>query len=322
MHYTTSVSDEFNKNVCSGCWNVFPTNLAMQCEDCHQVAYCSNECKQRAEHFLIECHGLKYLHSRDNTFTPDQNSEIRMILKMLAKAAIEKAENNTPQHQHTVENFDANDATAKYIRQPLYEDLLRLVPNASNYPAQVQEDVTKMAAHVRKICPKNSLSDLTDADIENLFYREKCNCFGMWDESDRCLASAIFPIASFFNHSCVPNCTRYPDVNGCIAIRTLYPVPAGTELTIAYTTIKDITTTERKEQLSSYYCFDCGCDRCKDPTTRADEFVTQYLCKRDGCSGVVVPPEGEKSTTRKCRACPYEEPLDYASFFADFRYPQ
>lgn len=77
-----------------------------------------------------------------------------------------------------------------------------------------------MSAFVRKIMP--AYCSVTEKDIADLFYRERCNCFGIWDTNDNCLASAIFPIASFFNHSCVPNCTRFPDVTGCISVRASF----------------------------------------------------------------------------------------------------
>lgn len=79
------------------------------------------------------------------------------------------------------------------------------------------QDVARMSAFTRSILPAECTA--TEQDIADLYYRERCNCFGIWDEDDNCLASAIFPIASFFNHSCVPNCTRFPDVTGCISVR-------------------------------------------------------------------------------------------------------
>lgn len=134
-----------------------------------------------------------------------------------------------------------------------------------------------MSEFIKSAMP--SVGDLTVNDIADTFYREKCNCFGIWyegiefprgnktffvadhrkkemqkrvdekytafpfsfsssflfspsnvhcrDQDDRCLSAAVFPSASFFNHSCIPNATRFDDVNGLVAIRALYPIKAG-----------------------------------------------------------------------------------------------
>ncbi|KAJ3320783.1 hypothetical protein HDU76_000227 [Blyttiomyces sp. JEL0837] len=36
----------------------------------------------------------------------------------------------------------------------------------------------------------------------------QCNGFGLWDGAKECLGQALYPIASFFNHSCDPNLVR------------------------------------------------------------------------------------------------------------------
>lgn len=172
-------------------------------------------------------------------------------------------------------------------RQPTYAEVCRLVANGAHFPQDIQNDVKRMSAFTRSIMP--AYLHASEQEIADLFYRERCNCFGIWDTEDHCLASAIFPVASFFNHSCIPNCTRYPDVTGCISIRALYPIPAGNELTISYITLKAIDTAGRQAQLLSYYTFLCGCHRCRDTTTESDDFFHTYLCKRDDCTGLLVP---------------------------------
>ncbi|KAJ3416330.1 hypothetical protein HDV05_002270 [Chytridiales sp. JEL 0842] len=37
----------------------------------------------------------------------------------------------------------------------------------------------------------------------------QCNAFGLWDSAGECLGQALYPAASFFNHSCEPNLERY-----------------------------------------------------------------------------------------------------------------
>ncbi len=46
------------------------------------------------------------------------------------------------------------------------------------FPESVQADVTRMSEFVMRILP--STGGLTLSEIEDTFYREKCNCFGIW----------------------------------------------------------------------------------------------------------------------------------------------
>jgi len=154
----------------------------------------------------------------------------------------------------------------------------------------------------------------------DLIYREKCNCFGVWDADDRCLAATVSPIASFFNHSCAPNASRSDDVNGVVGIRAAHPIRAGDEVTISYINNRHFNTAERRAELKSYYCFECTCPRCVDTTGECDAFVAQYVCKRAGCTGMLLPTAVSGSRQRKCRACPYTEPLQYEQLFARGRF--
>jgi len=316
MAYMTAVGDEYKTTVCSSCFKPCLSRLSVCCESCREVYFCDQRCRNNAGHFDTECQALRKLHSRENHFTNDENSEIRMILSLLAKAAEEKKNNGQPQHEKVLRQLDPSDPGLQSIKQPLYEDYLKLVPNSQNYKPETQLSVKRMARYVSKIFPKPEVNYFDDEEIYALFFREKCNCFGIWDYKDRCLGSAVYPTASFLNHSCAPNCTRFPDQNGLISVRTLYPLPAGTELCISYITLHDSSTESRMEQLRYYYCFECGCARCADPTGAIDSFMEAYLCKRDGCTGLLVPVDvGKERAVRRCRVCPYEEVCPYDEMF-------
>lgn len=64
--------------------------------------------------------------------------------------------------------------------------------------------------------------------------RIDCNQFGIWSTKDEFLGAAVHPLASFLNHSCIPNV--FAEWEGVkLLCRTLYPVPAGTELNLSCT---------------------------------------------------------------------------------------
>jgi len=312
-HYTTSVCDEFKSIVCSGCFSPNIKSLQLKCAHCNEVFYCNAQCEAQAEHFADECAALQKLHTLPrSSFTPDQWSEIRMIVKMTAKYVIEKA-TGQPQQQKTQTLLNPALNPRDKIHSALWSDVCRLVPNRETFSESVQADVNRMSRFVLASMP--SVGGLQLSDIEDTFYRERCNCFGIWDSDDRCLGAALYPTASFFNHSCIPNSSRYVDVNGVVSIKALYPIPANTEITIAYIDVKNRPTKSRVDELKGYYLFECCCPRCMDPTPASDEFIHKFICKREGCTGMMVAAEGRSSKVLRCRTCPFTEPFDYDTHF-------
>lgn len=115
-----------------------------------------------------------------------------------------------------------------------------------------------------------------------VLFREMGNSFGLWepgpddpaapgfDERDL-LGVAIYPQATFFNHSCLPNVYRaaLPGKWGAARFLTTRRVSAGEELTIAYCSVRD-SASDRQLFLREHYFFACRCVRCVDePTTNA-----------------------------------------------------
>ncbi|RVE47333.1 hypothetical protein evm_008014 [Chilo suppressalis] len=77
---------------------------------------------------------------------------------------------------------------------------------------------------------------------------------------------AIYVTASMMNHSCKPN-TRHiylgDDYN--LAVIATVPISKGEMITATYTQTL-LGTLDRRKLLRTIKCFDCDCDRCKDPT--------------------------------------------------------
>lgn len=76
--------------------------------------------------------------------------------------------------------------------------------------------------------------------------------------------ASLFPVASFFNHSCSPNVLNI--VSGremrCIAAQRIKP---GEELCIAYANFAKYCRTEkRRKELKERWNFDCQCVRCRN----------------------------------------------------------
>jgi hypothetical protein len=76
-----------------------------------------------------------------------------------------------------------------------------------------------------------------------------------------CIGRGLFPTASYFNHSCEPNCQVLQFQNE-MRIECVRPVRAGEELTISYISGLNMSRKNRQSLLKMDYFFDCKCEKC------------------------------------------------------------
>eukprot|EP00252_Welwitschia_mirabilis_P026902 TRINITY_DN9003_c0_g1_i1.p1 TRINITY_DN9003_c0_g1~~TRINITY_DN9003_c0_g1_i1.p1 ORF type:complete len:427 (-),score=76.21 TRINITY_DN9003_c0_g1_i1:240-1400(-) len=102
--------------------------------------------------------------------------------------------------------------------------------------------------------------------------KDKQNAFGLMaplgENGQREIrAYALYRLASFFNHDCLPNACRFEyldkpgDNNTDIIIRSLHDIQEGSEICISYFPV-NWQYFERQKRLSEDYGFVCRCDRC------------------------------------------------------------
>ncbi|XP_076889268.1 histone-lysine N-methyltransferase ASHR2-like [Bidens hawaiensis] len=132
---------------------------------------------------------------------------------------------------------------------------------------------------VSSVCPPLPVDvgfslELTKA----LLMKDKLNSFGLMEpfsekNGQRSLrAGGVYPVASLFNHDCLPNACRFdyldavdgrkPDDNTEITIRMIHDVPQAREICLSYFPV-NLKYVERQKRLSEDYGFVCDCDRCK-----------------------------------------------------------
>ncbi|KAJ0780001.1 putative [histone H3]-lysine(4) N-trimethyltransferase chromatin remodeling SET family [Helianthus annuus] len=111
-----------------------------------------------------------------------------------------------------------------------------------------------------------------------LLAKDKLNAFGLMEpfseqNADRSVrAYGIYPVASFFNHDCLPNACRFDYLdadkssslnnNTEMVIRMIHDVPQGREVCLSYFPV-NWKYSERQKRLREDYGFVCDCDRCK-----------------------------------------------------------
>ncbi|KAJ3062312.1 hypothetical protein HDU98_001811, partial [Podochytrium sp. JEL0797] len=194
---------------------------------------------------------------------------------------------------------------------PTLSDFWELVPNVESasdeFALQLRGlhhffSTLKTAKSVRSSRPlfaaifKSAIPD--PLDLIKAISIKQCNGFGLWDQEGECLGHAVYPSASYFNHSCDKNLERQ------IGMKQLVPAPSSTSLsspgassnengyshsirealnlqadvlmiakrdikmgeqvTLSYVTQAcDRGREERQKYLKDVYYFDCMCDRCE-----------------------------------------------------------
>lgn len=105
-------------------------------------------------------------------------------------------------------------------------------------------------------------------------------------------AYGIYPIASFFNHDCLPNACRFDYVDGDgdrnidIVVRAIHDITVGREVCLSYFRV-NWNYAERQRRLVEEYAFQCECDRCQvEKNWKDDEEVESMEEEEEGGEGM------------------------------------
>ncbi|KAL0477048.1 hypothetical protein AKO1_005588 [Acrasis kona] len=270
--FATSICKNFNTKVCHKCFKETVKKQPFQCNSCKEVYFCSTQCQDDANcHPDVECKslgGIK-LHSNKTKLSSDEMSDVRTIVAILSRRDI---------------NSDYSKVEKLVCNRPIDKSSERYL--------------TAMAQFIIKI----TNCDLVVDQIIDLVCSVRCNAFGLWNKKQQCVATALCPEASFFNHSCAPNCSRDSAMSGNkIVVRTIRPVKCGSELCISYVD-PQIEFEARRDLLKSAYYFSCRCQRCANPSDKLNEAIKSFFCPRASCNGLLVP-EDVNSVSRRCKLC-------------------
>lgn len=119
----------------------------------------------------------------------------------------------------------------------------------------------------------------------------------------------LYPVSSLMNHNCVPN-TRY-NYNSDLQmiVKTVKPIPTGSEIFTCYTGLL-WGTPSRRIHLHKTKHFLCKCERCADPTERGT-LLAALKCFAADCPGSLLPIEPLKSSSAwRCLECSLRVPCD------------
>ena len=111
------------------------------------------------------------------------------------------------------------------------------------------------------------LACVTPYCITALITRDSGNSFGIWDlqlAGQELFGYAMYPCASYFNHSCSPNLQKRR-IGRIFEFNTCREVAKGEELCISYLggAERELDKQSRQKKLKEGWFFDCSCSRCR-----------------------------------------------------------
>ncbi|KAH8610945.1 SET domain [Trypanosoma vivax] len=208
----------------------------------------------------------------------------------------------------TIHGVPCDGAGTYRVRLPKWPDTAALITNISALNKDTRGTFRKYYRQfTRVVLPwlgmenKAETTPVVSASFfDRLSAAVQCNSFGLFNTKDICIGVALFPEASYFNHSCVPNLCRVMCEGRIAAFYALREIKKGEPLTICYVDVQESSTSERRRTLLLSYRFFCQCERCrgKDGSSTADmEFLR--FCEACETQGYLrpLPPAGNTTGT-------------------------
>jgi hypothetical protein len=232
------------------------------CEDCYAAFYCNPACAEAASagHRGGECASLRRLQG---------NFEGTRDARLLCRI----------QHTKRVQCcWPAQGQSDPGASLPAADQLQALVYHPLEEGSDSANDAW-VAAAVGSIQVANAILPAAlalsmDAGMAMLL-RIRANAISLLDPDGAPLGIGVWPLASYFNHSCRPNAC----IDNCgrqIRIVAIDGIAAGVEVTIAYVD-GCCPRRARREKLLRVYGFECSCARCLEQAS--SELGCHGLCR-------------------------------------------
>jgi len=144
-----------------------------------------------------------------------------------------------------------------------WNEVLDLQPGVFDDEIDLPSEIKQIVPFLMENLPEE-LRSLIESTAYPFLSRHLSNSFGIWElpispDSEN-LGSAMYPSASYFNHSCDPNITKVRRGRSVLFV-TSKEISKGQELCISYGhTERQVE--ERQQVLRDWWGFNCNCPRC------------------------------------------------------------
>lgn len=258
-----------NSLFCDHCFKLLclPQSSVTQCSCCSHHVFCSPNCltlAQASSHSPWVCHSMTRLRSCCSAFLnqpPERQIQARFLIAAFNLALVSPSDFQILLSLHGLDS-PSDAATAHFLHSLISSLCISQMQGGGEFPSFSLE--------------------LTAA----LLAKDKLNAFGLMEpfsfpdqqgQGQRSVrAYGIYPMASFFNHDCLPNACRFDyvdsatDHNTDIIIRMIHDVSQGREICLSYFPV-NLGYSSRQKRLLGDYGFTCDCDRCKVEANWSDD---------------------------------------------------
>jgi hypothetical protein len=151
----------------------------------------------------------------------------------------------------------------KYKDTPSWNQVLYLQPGIFDDEIDLPSEIKQIVPFLMQNLPEE-LRSFVECTAYPFLSRHLSNSFGIWElpispDSEN-LGSAMYPSASYFNHSCDPNIAKVRCGRAVLFV-TSKEISKGEELCISYGhTERQVE--ERQQVLRDWWGFNCNCHRC------------------------------------------------------------
>eukprot|EP01103_Thecamoeba_quadrilineata_P008341 TRINITY_DN18102_c0_g1_i1.p1 TRINITY_DN18102_c0_g1~~TRINITY_DN18102_c0_g1_i1.p1 ORF type:complete len:379 (-),score=44.93 TRINITY_DN18102_c0_g1_i1:56-1192(-) len=273
--YSYALMDSYKKRVCDWCLAYNTTGIfSFNCSQCSQTWYCSSSClESSADYHRHLCQHLKKI----SNWKHDRDFLCLLTLALITYLRLHQILPPTIPLRHTSTVTQRSDRLPDWAQiyqdrwDPKDEDLTALIHHIESWEEEELKDWNSGARKIQTLLRTDR--DLVDEkqeekELVEIILRGLANNFGLWTPAkdskglrgEKCYGRAFFPLASFFNHSCDPNC--YVEESGVtLAVFAAKKISPGEELNIKYIDI-NLPRSARQHELWVDYRFLCGCVRC------------------------------------------------------------
>ncbi|CAO3597849.1 unnamed protein product [Absidia cylindrospora] len=221
---------------------------------CKTAYFCGMECFKSA---WINYHC--YVCGDDNWRTFDEE-----ILERIVCSLIRYKQHNTTSSTPLESTYTSTTLPNESIHVTM-EAFSYLEDHLDDQPTHITQQLSELASKVLQrpyLQQKAEQCGISHDDLVRFQSQSQCNAISVQDEHLFVVGEGIYPVASFFNHSCRPNAAAVFD-GALLMIKAIEPISPGEEITLAYIDIGR-SRGYRQRNLRDRYFFTCDCVRCSD----------------------------------------------------------
>ncbi|CAL8107681.1 unnamed protein product [Orchesella dallaii] len=274
--------------------------LHVKCDKC-PAEYCSEDCRRKAfdEYHKILCYcgeePQEPVRILDEYWRkihyPPETGNVWLLVKLLARIHLDSSNtiarrlsefcNSTTSDDEELAHKSLGEEFSVHIH-----NLRELVVNAMNYP-NVQQWLTPegflklfvlIGRNAQGVGTSSFATYVEQIEKLELHPNEKKalldhidNIYGVIDAVVGHFLDnegvALYPLQSWVNHSCVPNCeVKFPNKNHVVGLVASRDIEAGEEIEISYLDLADMQRSRysRNKYLKEHYLFECKCPKCME----------------------------------------------------------